>query len=615
MKKFSKILSVLLCLAMVLGLAAVVGAEGENPTYTKVTSATLTSGQYVMIVDTGYAPGVFDNGWVTPVQPTVSNDVVTDAKGAVWTLTVDGTNVKLTDANDVTIAPKSGEKNGIQAADYNWAWSYADGKFTFAGQGKDTSTFACNTDAINGLNRFRSYKNKTVSGDTTTYRATFTLYKLDETSSGGEHEHDYTGVTPTVTVVDGVNHSYSYTCTDSSCDNVKTETEAHTFGADGKCTVCKFEYTGISQILTAKAGSWTATGVVTFVSGKNVYIQDSTGGICLYCSAAPTDISVGDVVTGTGSYKLFKGLPELENVASVTKVTGSDLKLTPKATTIGALTEADICTYVKIEGATVTAIEGDYTTIKQGENTINIYKAKTASTLKVGDTLNLTVAVGCFNDLQLVNCKDSEIVVTSNANPGEGEDNPPASNTYTGTLLPSLKDGDEVVIYSDYLKGLMTYEDSVYNDKHQLKSTSATVADGKVSYKDGAIVLTVHVKDNVYSFTTPSGLYLYVDGTHTMFVSEAGENTQFVLEQAEGGFYVKCATATYNDKPQYLEAYKGVFTTFGMNENNAAQYVFQFYSADPETPRTGDTSLSMLVALMAVSALGIVVVTSKKKEF
>lgn len=168
MKKFSKILSVLLCLTLVLGLAAVVGAEGENPTYTKVTSATLTSGQYVMIVDTGYAPGVFDNGWVTPVQPTVSNDVVTDAKGAVWTLTVDGTNVKLTDANDVTIAPKSGEKNGIQAADYNWAWSYADGKFTFAGQGKDTSTFACNTDAINGLNRFRSYKNKTVSGDTTT---------------------------------------------------------------------------------------------------------------------------------------------------------------------------------------------------------------------------------------------------------------------------------------------------------------------------------------------------------------------------------------------------------------------------------------------------------------
>ena len=61
--------------------------------------------------------------------------------------------------------------------------------------------------------------------------------------------------------------------------------------------------------------------------------------------------------------------------------------------------------------------------------------------------------------------------------------------------------------------------------------------------------------------------------------------------------------------------YPCVFTTFGMNENNAAQYVFQFYAADPETPRTGDTSLSMLVALMAVSALGIVVVTSKKKEF
>lgn len=589
MKKFSKILSILLCLTLVLGLAAVVGAE-------EPASATIS----------------FDS---------TDNRTVLNNNQQVWV------------QNGITVTNDK-ESSTTNVADYSKpARFYAGSKLTIAYAGMTSIEVACNSttyatelkNSISDSSVTVDLNQKVVTITFTTAVDSFVIASLSKQvrvdsitvyagSTGGEHTHTYNS-TPdgAATVVDGVNHSYSYTCTDSSCDNVKTETEAHTFGADGKCTVCKFEYTGISQILTAKAGSWTATGVVTFVSGKNVYIQDSTGGICLYCSAAPTDISVGDVVTGTGSYKLFKGLPELENVASVTKVTGSDLKLTPKATTIGALTEADICTYVKIEGATVTAIEGDYTTIKQGENTINIYKAAAASALKVGDTLNLTVAVGCFNDLQLVNCKDSEIVVT-NANPGEGEENPPKTS-YTGTLLSGLKDGDEVVIYSDYLKGLMTYEDSVYNDKHQLKSISAAVADGKVSYNDGAIVLTVHVKDNVYSFTTPSGLYLYVDGTHTMFVSEAGENTQFVLEQAEGGFYVKCANATYNDKPQYLEAYKGVFTTFGMNENNAAQYVFQFYAADPETPRTGDTSLSMLVALMAVSALGIVVVTSKKKEF
>ena len=594
MKKFSKILSVLLCLAMVFGLAAVVGAAEET--------ATLTPSKLGLANEAALTTATIDKITFSASQGTHDS-----LAPRYW---ASDTTLRAYKGNTLTISPASGYKmiSIVFSATKSDKSLTKDSTFenaTAEGLGKTTVTLT-STDGTKAV---------TVKFGSGVYIKTIQV-KYD-VAGPVTHTHNY-NETPdgAAAVVDGVNHSYSYTCTDSSCDNVKTETEAHTFGADGKCTACGFKYTGISQILTAKKGSWTAIGVVTYVSGKNVYIQDSTGGICLYCSAA-ADVSVGDVVTGTGSYKLFNGLPELEKVASVTKVTDSNLTLTPKTTTIGALTNDDICTYVKIEGATVSEITENkgktYVTIKQGEDEITLFNPVTTDALAVGDVLTITAAVGCYNGLQLVNTNSSEIVVT-NANPGGGEDNPPKTS-FTGTLLSSLKDGDEVVIYSDYLKGLMTYKDSVYNDKHQLESTSATVADGKVSYKDGAIVLTVHVKDNVYSFTTPSGLYLYVDGTHTMFVSEAGENTQFVLEQAEGGFYVKCANATYNDKPQYLEAYKGVFTTYGMNANNASQYVFQFYAADPETPRTGDTTLSILVALMAVSALGITVVASKKKEF
>lgn len=58
--------------------------------YTKVTSADeLVSGEYVMVANNGYAPGVLDDTWVTAVAVTAANDQVIDPTGGVWTLTVD----------------------------------------------------------------------------------------------------------------------------------------------------------------------------------------------------------------------------------------------------------------------------------------------------------------------------------------------------------------------------------------------------------------------------------------------------------------------------------------------------------------------------------------------
>ena len=147
--------------------------------YVQVTSADqLTTGQYVMVLDTGYAPGVYENGWLTAVQPTVSENMVTEPAGAVWTLTFDGSSVTLTDANGVTVAPKSGNNNGIKEGNYLWDWSFADGTVTFSGTGSDTVKLASNATASGG-NKFRGYKNTTVS-DAKNYPSAFTLYKLTE---------------------------------------------------------------------------------------------------------------------------------------------------------------------------------------------------------------------------------------------------------------------------------------------------------------------------------------------------------------------------------------------------------------------------------------------------
>jgi len=173
MKTITKILSVVLCLTMVIGLFTVGASAAE--TYVKVTDGNLTSGQYVLVSSNGYAPGVYDNGWVTAVEPTVSGESVTDAAGAVWTLTVDGSSVKITDANGVTIAPKGGNNNGIKDGDYSWTWSFADGEFTFDGVGADTVRLAGNVDYEN---KYRGYKTTTVTGtNADKYPSTFTLYK------------------------------------------------------------------------------------------------------------------------------------------------------------------------------------------------------------------------------------------------------------------------------------------------------------------------------------------------------------------------------------------------------------------------------------------------------
>ena len=195
-KRTTRCLALLLAVVMVLSVMPVAMAEEttQTQTYTKVTSAAeLTAGKYVLVTDTGYALGEYDNGknpWITAITPSVKEDKIENPTAGVWTLTVDTDGVVMTDAKGTSIAPKGGNNNGIASGSYKWAASFADGKFTFAGTGDDTVTLASNKG--NG-NKFRAYKNSTVNGG---YPHEFTLYKLTETQKQQVE-------TPTANVADG----------------------------------------------------------------------------------------------------------------------------------------------------------------------------------------------------------------------------------------------------------------------------------------------------------------------------------------------------------------------------------------------------------------------------
>ena len=180
----------------------------------------------------------------------------------------------------------------------------------------------------------------------------------------------------------------------------------------------------ISEALAGENGKdFTVQGVVTLVDGQNIYLQDATGGICLRLGSKTSEIALGDTIYGTGKRAEYNKLPQL---GSGTFKKSSGLTLTAKATTIGALTDKDVCGYVKLKGLEITEIDdnnGIYTspnvTLKDADGkTIQLYKAvmekKDGSwAFAVGDKVDVTAAVGTYNSLQLRTTVASEITAHS----------------------------------------------------------------------------------------------------------------------------------------------------------------------------------------------------------
>ena len=177
-----RLLSVLLALVMLLSLlpTAVFAADPAPQTFKKVTSAEeLVTGQYVLVDEKGFSPKELSGNWVTTAAVTVNGATATASEG-IWTITVSADGVVLTDANSVSIAPSGGNNNGITSGSYKWSVAFANGTFTFSGQGSDTVKLAGNAGSSN---QYKAYKNSTVSAKPNGYPSNFTLYKLDAASA------------------------------------------------------------------------------------------------------------------------------------------------------------------------------------------------------------------------------------------------------------------------------------------------------------------------------------------------------------------------------------------------------------------------------------------------
>ena len=542
--RFSKVLSTLLALAMLLTLfpAAAFAAEPTG-TFQKITAQEqLTDGQYVMVVNSGYAVGALEGTWLTATELADETGTLTNpAANLVWNLTVTAEGVTLTDNNGTQVAPKGGNENGIKAGNYAWSITFADGTFQFHGVGDDTVTLASNKQS---QNKFRAYKNTTINAG---YPCDFTLYKLD--GEGG---------------------------TDPGPTEPDTITIAQALAAAND-----------TENLTVK-------GVVTLLDGQNVYLQDSTGGICVRMSANFDDIALGDTVIGTGKRATFNGLPQLDGSTYV-KSSGLDLK--PAVKTIGELTTADICTYVTLQNVEVTEVDdngGKYSnpniTVTDGTNSIQLYKAAIEKNedgtwpVKAGDVITITAAVGVYNTtLQLRNTTTAEIDLD-------------------GTPAGPIANGDQVVIYAPaYNKALSSIYSGFYNS-----GTAVTLTDGVLTGFGETDVWTVADNgDGTWSFSY-GGKNIGMDTQYTS-MPLGGVNDKWTLEDAGNGlYYIK--NTVRNSYMEYQDNYGTWSAYHTISAGSEGMFALAFYKVteipepDPGEglPENGDT-----VVLYNVSAQGV----------
>lgn len=374
-RSLTKLVSVML--VAVLAIAAVPFTASAAATATQITSASeLVTGEYVIATETGFAMTTLDGSWVMNKAVTAESGKISDVTpNMVWTVTVSGTSVKLTDSNGASIAPKGGNTNGIASGDYSWDAAFANGTFKFKGVGADTVILAANAASDS---KFRAYKSATVEGNAEGYPSNFVLYKVSGEAEDAPIEYI----------------------------SVKDARDASTG------TVCYIE------------------ALISFIDGRNIYVYDSTASIVVYLSEANSDIKVGDIVKATGTRGAYNGLEQLSG-ASIVEIVSSNNEVEYKETTIadiladqetGNLESAPVL----IKNVTIGEIATDGNTpVTEGENSINIYKIPALEGIEAGDVVDIKAVVGDFKGYQLRVADADDVTEAQPQQPGgdAGEDN------------------------------------------------------------------------------------------------------------------------------------------------------------------------------------------------
>ena len=148
------------------------------------------------------------------------------------------------------------------------------------------------------------------------------------------------------------------------------------------------------------------------------------------------------------------------------------------------------------------------------------------------------------------------------------------------------KPGDKFVIYNQNAQAVLAAE----NDSKSIEKAAATVADGKATPANGAVVFTVEQNGEYLRFKSEAYGYLCSNGTgNNAFYSKDFSEEGVTTDDADwlvrtcsggvGGYEMESRTAKFNNRySQWLEYYSDSFKTYSMDKSKVTDYtIYSFF--------------------------------------
>lgn len=337
--------------------------------------------------------------------------------------------------------------------------------------------------------------------------------------------------------------------------------------------------------ITTETENVTVVGQVVYHYGKNYNGKASIDSIILedvidgeiygyqiYDFTNYAKYVVGDIVKVTGTVSPYGGVPQLKP-SGVPEVIKSGLDpIAAQEITVSQMGADYLSEYVYIKDVTLGTYNKDgNTTVTDKTGTKNLFKgvplpANTAE----ADVIAVYACCSAFKTNYQLRNGSSADYVTNTTPPPSGD-------------LP--KPGDKFVIYNQNAQAVLAAE----NDSKSIEKAAATVADGKATPANGAVVFTVEQNGEYLRFKSEAYGYLCSNGTgNNAFYSKDFSEEGVTTDDADwlvrtcsggvGGYELESRTAKYSSHSQWLEYYADAFKVYSMyNVTDYTIFSFFFY--------------------------------------
>jgi len=353
---------------------------------------------------------------------------------------------------------------------------------------------------------------------------------------------------------------------DTQDDNTKFVLEAA--DTDGgffiKCAVAN--YGGKAQYLEVYSGYLTCYGMGSDPSIYVFKLQETTtaaGTISgLEGSADPTDPTDPQPSVDSSNDPAADSALSISDAIALGASKAHDTYTAGKYYVTGEITEVYNEQYgnmkIKDANGNILTIYGTY-----DANGTNRYDAMSVKPV-AGDTVTIYGIIGQYNGTPQI--KNGWITAHT---PGAGGSTPPATE-------PAAPADGKVVISFPKENKYITGAQYAYTSSSGKTKIELTLSENKA---DAIALEKITNSDGTVSFKAGSK-YLFCDATDVKFADAQSDNTKFVLEATNGGYFIKCAVANYQGKAQYLEVYSGYLTVYSKyDDSDASIYTFKLDNA------------------------------------